>query len=90
MKAGVEAAARVASKELGRRGVTANVVRPGATDTDRLRSSTSTKAIEAMAGAPAFGRLGTPEDVARVVGWLTTDDAARVTAAVIDANGGLF
>lgn len=90
MKAGVEAAARVAAKELGRRGITVNVVRPGATDTDRLHISTAGRAIEAMATANTARRLGTPDDIAKVVAWLATDDSAWVTASVIDANGGLF
>ncbi len=90
MKAGVEAASRVAAKELGRRSITVNVVRPGATDTRRLHDSTSSGAVEAMAAAPALGRLGTPSDIASLVTWLTSDDAQWVTGAVIDANGGLF
>jgi 3-oxoacyl-[acyl-carrier protein] reductase len=90
MKAGLEAAARVAAKELGQRSITVNVVRPGATDTERLRTSTAERAIEAMGAANTFRRLGTPDDIAKVVEWLITDDAAWVTAAVIDANGGLF
>jgi 3-oxoacyl-[acyl-carrier protein] reductase len=90
MKSGLEAAARVAAKELGRRSITVNVVRPGATDTERLRTSTAERAIEAMAVANGFRRLGTPDDIAKVVEWLTVDDAAWVTGAVIDANGGLF
>lgn len=90
MKAGVEAAARVAAKELGRRGITVNVVRPGATDTDRLHDSTAPRAIEAMATANTARRLGTPDDIAKVVAWLATADSGWVTASVIDANGGLF
>ena len=90
MKAGVEAATRVAAKELGRRGIAVNVVRPGATDTDRLRESTADAAIEAMASANAFRRLGTADDVARVVEWLVGPDSGWVTGSVIDANGGLF
>ena len=90
MKAGVEAATRVAAKELGRRGIAVNVVRPGATDTDRLRESTADAAIEAMASANAFRRLGTVDDVARVVEWLVGPDSGWVTGSVIDANGGLF
>ncbi len=58
MKAGVEAASRVAAKELGRRSITVNVVRPGATDTRRLHDSTSSGAVEAMAAAPASGASG--------------------------------
>ena len=65
-------------------------MRPGATDTDRLRESTADAAIEAMASANAFRRLGTADDVARVVEWLVGPDSGWVTGSVIDANGGLF
>lgn len=88
-KAGLEVAARVAAKEMAARGVTVNVVRPGATDTDRLRSGTSPKAIEAMAGSNAMRRLGTPEDVAGAVLMLCAEDAGWVTGNVVDATGGL-
>jgi 3-oxoacyl-[acyl-carrier protein] reductase len=90
MKAGLEAAARVAAKEFGTRGITVNIVRPGAIDTERLRTSTAKRAIEAMATSNALGRLGTPDDIARVVDWIASEDARWITAGVIDANGGLF
>jgi 3-oxoacyl-[acyl-carrier protein] reductase len=90
MKAGVEGAARVTAKEVGRRSITVNVVRPGATDTDTLHATTDEKAIDAMANANAFRRLGTPHDVARVVAWLASVDAQWVTGATVDATGGLY
>lgn len=88
-KAGLETASRVAAKELAGRGVTVNVIRPGATDTRYFRNVTSPRAIEAMAGANAMRRLGTPEDIAGAVMLLCADDAAWVTGAVLDATGGL-
>ncbi|WP_137119981.1 SDR family oxidoreductase [Segeticoccus rhizosphaerae] len=88
-KAGVEAAARVAAKEVGGRGVTVNVIRPGATDTDTLREGTSPRAIEVLAGSNAMRRLGTPEDIAAAVMTLCAEDSGWITGAVVDANGGL-
>jgi 3-oxoacyl-[acyl-carrier protein] reductase len=88
-KAGLEAAARVAAKEVASRGVTVNVIRPGATDTETLRDGTSPKAIEAMAGSNAMRRLGTPDDIAGAVLMLCGPDSGWVTGAVIDATGGL-
>lgn len=88
-KAGLEAATRVAAKELAGRRVTVNAVRPGATDTPYFRDVTSPRAIEAMAGANAMRRLGTPEDVAGAVMMLCSKDSAWVTGAVLDATGGL-
>ncbi|WP_433755703.1 SDR family NAD(P)-dependent oxidoreductase [Nocardia sp. CA-135398] len=90
MKAGLEGAARVAAKELGRRSITVNVVRPGATDTETLRSSTDPRAIDAMSKSNTARRLGTPEDIARVVAWLTSAEAQWVTGATVDATGGLW
>ena len=88
-KAGLEAAARVAAKELAGRGVTVNVVRPGATDTELLHATTSPRAIEAMAGSNAMRRLGTPDDVAGAVLMLCGEDSGWVTGTVVDATGGL-
>ena len=88
-KAGLEAAARVAAKELASRGVTVNVVRPGATDTETLRETTSPRAIEAMSTANAMRRLGTPEDIAGAVMMLCSPDAGWVTGTIVDATGGL-
>jgi 3-oxoacyl-[acyl-carrier protein] reductase len=89
-KAGLEAAARVAAKELAGRAVTVNVVRPGATDTQTLHDTTSARAIEAMAGANAMKRLGTPEDVAGAVMLFCSPDAGWVTGTIVDATGGLL
>lgn len=88
-KGGLETAVRVAAKELGKQGITVNAVRPGATDTPQLRRTTSEKAVEAMASAPALRRLGQPDDVADVVAFLCSDRARWVTGTVVDATGGL-
>jgi 3-oxoacyl-[acyl-carrier protein] reductase len=69
---------------LGERGVTVNAVNPGPVDTgwpsDELR--------EQLRGAFPAGRWGQPDDIARVVGWLASDDSAWVTGQVINAEGG--
>lgn len=88
-KAAAEAAVRVAAKELGRKGIRVNAVRPGATDTPQLRSTTSEVAIEALAKAPALGGLGDPDDVASVMTFLLSRGSRWMTGTVLDATGGL-
>lgn len=90
MKAGLEGAARVAAKEVARRFITVNIVRPGATDTDTLHATTDQQAINAMSNANAFRRLGTPQEVARVVTWLASEDSQWITGVTVDATGGLW
>lgn len=88
-KAAAEAAVRVAAKELGRKGIRVNAVRPGATDTPQLRSTTSDAAIEALAKAPVLGGLGNADDVASVITFLLSRGSTWVTGTVVDATGGL-
>jgi 3-oxoacyl-[acyl-carrier protein] reductase len=88
-KAAAEAAGRVAAKELGRRGIRVAAVRPGATDTPQLRSTTSEAAIEAMAEAPALRRLGEAGNIAAVIAFLLGREAGWVTGTVVEATGGL-
>jgi 3-oxoacyl-[acyl-carrier protein] reductase len=88
-KAAAEAAVRVAAKELGRKGIRVNAVRPGATDTPQLRSTTSEAAIEAMAKAPALGGLGNADDVASVITFLLAPGSRWITGTVVEATGGL-
>ena len=87
-KAGLVGIARSLTRELGARNVTANVVAPGFIDTDMtdvLPEETQAKYLDTI---PAH-RFGTPEDVARVVRWLTSDEAAYISGAVIPVDGGL-
>lgn len=87
-KAGLVGIARSLSRELGSRNITANVVAPGFIDTDMtavLPEETQQKYLEAI---PAR-RFGKPEEVARVVRWVTSDDAAYITGAVIPVDGGV-
>lgn len=88
-KAAAEAAVRVAAKELGRRGIRVTAVRPGATDTPQLRSTTGEEAIEAMAKAPALRRLGQADDISAVIAFLLGPDARWVTGTIVEATGGL-
>jgi 3-oxoacyl-[acyl-carrier protein] reductase len=66
------------------RGITVNTVNPGATDTGWANSELS----EFIRAANPQGRWGKPEDAARLIGWLATDDARWITGQTINSNGG--
>jgi 3-oxoacyl-[acyl-carrier protein] reductase len=65
-------------------GITVNTVNPGPTDTDYVDQATR----ERVAGMFPAGRWGAPDDVARLVAWLCTDEAAWITGQVINSEGG--
>ena len=87
-KAGLVGLARSITRELGKRGITANVVAPGFIDTD-MTAELADSHREAVTAAVPLGRTGLPEEVAGAVSWLASDDAAYVSGAVIPVDGGL-
>lgn len=89
-KAALEQFTMVAARELGGRGITANTVSPGATDTDLLRATNPPEALAQLPSLTALGRLGTPDDIAAVVAFLAGPDGRWVTGQNIRATGGLL
>lgn len=89
-KAALEQFAAVAARELGTRGITVNVVSPGATDTEMLRTSNPEAVLEQVAGFTALGRLGRPADIAAVVAFLAGPDAGWITGENLRATGGMI
>ena len=87
-KAGLVGMARSMARELGSRGITANVVAPGFVETDMTAALPEETQQEYRSRIP-LGRFCTPEEVAGVVRWLAGDQAAYVTGAVIPVDGGL-
>ena len=87
-KAGLVGLARSTARELGGRGITANVVTPGYVDTDMTAELTDKRREELLASIP-LGRTAAPEEVAKAVAWLASDDAAYVTGAVLPVDGGV-
>ncbi|MFT9661978.1 3-oxoacyl-ACP reductase FabG1 [Mycobacteroides abscessus subsp. abscessus] len=87
-KAGLVGMARALTRELGSRSITANVVAPGFIDTDMTREL-GEKHVETALTAIPMGRIGEPGEVAGVVSWLASPDAAYVSGAVIPVDGGL-
>jgi NAD(P)-dependent dehydrogenase (short-subunit alcohol dehydrogenase family) len=89
-KAGVVGLTRTLALELGKHGVTANAVLPGAIMTGMTEASFANPAnAEVWAKKSVLRRLGAPIDVARVALFLVSDDAAFVTGQAIAADGGL-
>jgi 3-oxoacyl-[acyl-carrier protein] reductase len=80
--------ARSITREYGARGITANVVAPGFIETDMTAELPEAKQAEYKASIPA-GRFATPAEVAKVIAWLASDDAAYISGAVIPVDGGL-
>lgn len=87
-KAGLVGLARSVTRELGGRGITANVVAPGFIETDMTAALPEATQKAYKSGIPA-GRFAQPGEVAAVVRFLASDDAAYVTGAVIPVDGGL-
>jgi NAD(P)-dependent dehydrogenase (short-subunit alcohol dehydrogenase family) len=91
VKGAIEVLTRYQAKELGARGITANVVAPGAIATDfsggMVRDNPQVNA--AVAGATALGRVGEPDDIGPLVAFLCTDGARWVNGQRIEASGGM-
>ncbi|CAM3088922.1 short-chain dehydrogenase [Chryseobacterium flavum] len=92
IKAGVEMLTKYMAKELGSRKIKANVVAPGAIETDfgggRVRDNEEVNAM--VAGATALGRVGLPDDIGGVVAFLCTEDARWINGQRIEVSGGMF
>ncbi len=88
-KAGVEGFTRSLAREMSNRGITANCVAPGFIDTDMTRQLDEGQRDAMLANIPA-GRLGAPEEVAAVVGFLASGAAGYVTGDTINVNGGMY
>nr|CAD1819755.1 unnamed protein product [Ananas comosus var. bracteatus] len=87
-KAAVETMIRIMAKELKGTMITANCVAPGPVATELFYAGKSEEAVQRLAAANPMGRIGEPTDIAPVVGFLCSDDAAWVNGQVIRANGG--
>jgi 3-oxoacyl-[acyl-carrier protein] reductase len=85
-KAGLIAACRSLATEVARTGIRVNVVAPGLINTEMIKDVPVLKIKEII----PMARIGKPEEVAKVVRFLCSDDASYVTGQVISVNGGMF
>ncbi|MDA0369886.1 MAG: 3-oxoacyl-ACP reductase FabG [Actinomycetota bacterium] len=87
-KAGLVGLARSLARELGSRSITVNVVAPGPVATD-MTAVLGEERLSALTASVPLGRIASPEEIAGVVAFLASDDAAYITGAVIPVDGGL-
>lgn len=92
MKGAMEVLTRYQAKELGARGITANIIAPGAIETDfgggRVRDN---KAInQQIASQTALGRVGLPDDIGDAIAALLSDELGWMNAQRIEVSGGMF
>ena len=85
-KAGLIGASRAVASEVARLGIRVNVVAPGLIETDMIKEA-PVKNIKSLI---PMARIGKPEEVARVVRFLCSEDASYITGQVISVNGGMF
>lgn len=89
-KAAVEQLTRTFAREIGTRGITANIVSPGPVDTELFRVGKTIQDIERMSAMAALGRLGKVDDIAQVVLFLVSDEARWINGQNIAINGGII
>ena len=88
-KAGILALTKVVARELAPHGVTVNAVAPAAID-GPVMTTLPAEQVEGLARSVPVGRLGTADEVAALVAFLASDEAAFITGATFDVNGGLL
>ncbi|MDN5286061.1 MAG: family oxidoreductase [Mucilaginibacter sp.] len=92
MKGAIEVFTKYLAKELGYRGIAANLVAPGIIQTDFTKEAFDSHPglLDHMSKSTALGRVGQPDDIGGVIAFLCTDDAHWINAQRIEASGGMF
>jgi 3-oxoacyl-[acyl-carrier protein] reductase len=88
-KAGIEGFSRALAREIGSRHITVNTVAPGFVTTDMTRALPEAQQQALLAQIP-LGRLAQPEEIAALVAFLATEDAAYISGQTIHVNGGMY
>ena len=89
-KAAVIGLTRHLAREFGPHNINVNAIAPGVIGTGRILAQMSDAQRKKTEAATPLGRIGTPEEVAGVVAFLSSEDARHVTGVTIDVNGGFF
>ena len=88
-KAGVIGFTKALAQENAKKGVTVNCICPGYIDTEMVQAVPE-KVLESIVAQIPVGRLGKAEEIASLVAWLSSEDAAFMTGAVLTINGGQY
>lgn len=88
-KGAVEQLTRVFAKEIGARGINVNAVLPGPTNTELFTKGKPQEVIDRLAALNAFNRIGEPDDIAKVVAFLASDEAKWISGQTIGVNGAM-
>ncbi len=88
-KAGILGFTKATAKEVAARGITVNAVAPGFISTD-MTAVLPEKVVDSLKAGIPMGRLGDPEDIAKAVAFLVSDEAAYITGQTLHVNGGMF
>ena len=89
-KAGILGLTRVMALELGPLGITVNAISPGSIDNEQLRNLLTEDEIESRKRIAPLGKIGKPEDVAKAVLFLASEDAGHITGEVLHIDGGVL
>ena len=88
-KAAIIAQAKVLSREIGAHNIRVNVVAPGLTNTDMMNSNTRPEVIKDIISKSSLKRLGEPNEIAKTVLFLSSEDSSYITGQVIRVDGGM-
>jgi len=88
-KGAIDSYIKSLAKELGPSGIRVNAVSPGVIDTDMMKEYTQ-EDKDILADETPLGRIGTPEEIAKTVFYLTSEDASFITGQIIGVNGGFL
>jgi NAD(P)-dependent dehydrogenase (short-subunit alcohol dehydrogenase family) len=89
-KAGILGFTRTLARQIAKHGITVNAIAPGVVDTDLIRENVKPEMRERLIQAIPLGRLAETRDIAGTIAFLVSDEAAYLTGATLDVNGGLW